>query len=152
MGRGSSKASGKLKPLPDNIIGGKKFNAHEALNSKEARGTNDIRFFSELKDSVELNNGYAEGSFEIRLSNGERERVRGLITVQSGRAYGIRDTGGRYDTTDLRTGIKIGDDSSLYQVNNTILTFNDGFRRDSFKERVAGYERDFDKTKKKRSK
>lgn len=145
MGRGSSGLNGggsgggagggsQLPPLPSNIIGGRQKIFHDTMNSADARGANDVKFTSDMQDSVEYGQGwFVKGSYEIMAQNNGKDtvkRVSGEITAMNGRLYGIEQDLSSYRVTDLRTGMLItGNAPSKYAVWNDILTFNDGVSR-----------------------
>ena len=139
MGRGNSGIGGSkisaggsrvLPPLPSNVIGGQLKIFHDTMNDPAARGSNDVRFTSGIQDEVAFGRTYTvNGSYEILTPAGIQRRT-GEITAFNGRLFGVEQTQSGFNTTDLRTGLAIGQrDQSKYAVWNTILVFNDGKSR-----------------------
>lgn len=129
------------------------------MNDDSARGANDVRFTSDLKEDVNLeypsNPGgfYAEGSFEIlkRGPDGEptTERVRGMIAPMTigpdhYRLMGIHGIPGKgYTITDLRTGTAMASGLSHYTNAARDAVYNMANANSRQADRIDSYEQMF---------
>ena len=124
-GRGTSSGfpthapKAQLPPLDDNIMGVERI-FHDAMNADATRGDNNVTFTSGIKEDVFIRTNYGgyyvDGTFEILKSGNEVERVSGMLTTDGKRMYGITQSGGYYNVTDLRTGMLVSQNPSLVQA------------------------------------
>lgn len=124
-GRGTSSGfpthapKAQLPPLDDNIMGAER-HFHDAMNDMATRGENNVTFTSGIKEDtfIRTNYGgfYVDGTFEVLKSGDSIDRVSGMITTDGKRMYGITQSGGYYNVTDLRTGMLVAQSQSLVQA------------------------------------
>lgn len=139
---GENNGSSTLPPLPETILGRKRI-FHDMMNSPEARGSNAVRFTSDLKSDPAYGY-YAEGSYEVLTPAGTQRRT-GKITAYANRLYGIETTSEGLRLTDLKTGMLISERAhSEYSLMNSIAAFADSItNRPAFRESVKNAEERF---------